>query len=201
MAELTLDTNPLHMPLRAENLNVHQIMALRQNFDGYLRGSAGFSPSRLYRQLLDFFSVIEDNPFQRRFQLGLKGWGKTLSTLLALNRLVSDSDKTPLMLYFVQETKTINVFPPENMAPVNVWSDRIYTRTESVEELIEKANVVVIDDIHYIFENAISFPYLLDQLIYLLNLLYNKTNGVKDFKVLLLSEEPIFMYAQQLVIL
>ena len=199
----TLTFNIDNLPIRAEHIQTEQLRNIRTTFDDFMKANSNFPLSKLYKNLLDFFNLIDDfgipriNPFTKRFQLGLKGWGKTLSTLAALNKMINTSNQKPLMLYFNQQSKSINIFPPKNIESETIWGSRYYEEGTFIK-LLKSCNVFVFDDIHYIFENVSIKPSLLNDLIYFMDQLELKLKTHPTTKILFLSEYPLVLYSEQL---
>jgi len=183
------------MPLRAENLPLETLLQVREYFDQ--RNKIYRDPlSRLYHNLSEFFS--DRNPFLRRFQLGVKGWGKTLSTLLALNKFVTcNHDKIPLLFIFNKASRKIEVYNPLRLASRDVWTEnRLEFFNQTPSNMLDQADLIVLDDIHYVFEHIMYQPNYFPVFLELLKrVLLRSTNGTKT---LLISEEQLFMYADVL---
>lgn len=181
-----LPLNPLEMPVRAENMSLKLLLRVRDSISGPL--------DRQMKSLVDFFSH-ENSYCSRRFQLGLKGWGKTLSVMLALNVTVErEADFKPLMLIFDRERRKPVMYNPLRIAAREVWGERLKFYRRPFNEIFEESSCIIIDDIHYIFESLAECPSFFPSFLTLLEKTYQKS--LEGSKTVFISEDLLFTYAE-----
>ena len=175
--------NPFLLPTRAENMELAHLKKLRRDV-----------PFPFNKQWLEILNFLDSDYFFRRSQIGLKGWGKTLAALIALNYKIEHDDSfIPLMLHFDLDKKAIAHIDPLKMASQEVWGTRL-RNYPCLRTAFEAANCIVFDDIHYIFENAAVSKNILNNLLDLLRRALPRAG--RRQKVLLISEEPLFTYSE-----
>jgi len=185
--------SPFVIPIRAENIPLNLLVEIRWSFQ---MDYDGYPITRDFINILEFFNP--HNPIKRRVFLGVKGWGKTLNVLLALNCILEARDALPeflpLMLRYDRVSKKFVVHNPLSFASKEEWGERLEVY-DNPEELWEKCNCLIIDDIHYFLEDVIEDPKeKLEPLLVLLEKAYKKS--LSKSKVLLISEEPFYTYSE-----
>jgi hypothetical protein len=165
----------LQMPLRAEEIPYEQLLQLSK--------SIPFGLKRIVTNLTDFLAF---NNFSRRFLLGLKGSGKTLAALIA-TLVVSEKCGLRIAYFlFKKDSNEIVTFPS--------------LQKVEMQSLFSEASIfdaVIVDDIHYMCEHAIENPTFCHQLIVFLTEVLQFAERNKK-KVLFISENPLFSYAEKI---
>jgi hypothetical protein len=175
--------NPFLYPVRAEDMKLSLLKRLMDNLHWPL--------DIQWKNVYDF---LDSGSRSRYFLLGLKGWGKTLSVLCALNaKIEDDTDFVPLMLHFDIARRQIGYNDPLKMASRETWGQRLKSYS-SLNKALDTANCIVFDDLHYIFESLAMDTSILPSFLYLFETVLQKAeNGIK---VLLISEDLLFLYAE-----
>lgn len=179
----TQTLNPFHMPMRAENITLPLLLQLKHAIK-----------EPLNRQIISIHDFFCHRAYYRRFQMGLKGWGKTLAVLIALHKkVVEDAQFIPTLLTFSKHRGVIEIHNPLRLASRETWGSRLDS-FGSFDEALNEANCVIFDDIHYIVEYLATKPSFFPKFLSLLERVVAKSH--EQVKVLLVSEAPLFSYAE-----
>jgi hypothetical protein len=132
------------------------------------------------------------------FLIGDKGSGKTLHVIKSLSKNVYSNNHFVPVMFLYKKSERKEILEPTKLAPKEVWGSRCeeLERCSSEEELMSTANVLVSDDVNYMFEavargkeNRANIVSHLQKLSALVD---------KGKKVLLVSEEPPLIYAEKI---
>jgi len=176
--ELTYDSSIL-IPLeeRAENI---QPSIIRQ---------MGSIDERIIFKVSDYSTGSLKHPL---FMMGPKGYGKTFAVLKALNRLIREFPKWLPVMFVYKKSKVFELLPPTFIAEPESWGERLSLFDSDIKTLVERADLLVMDDIHYrceaIMDGEASLTIFIEDLKLILELVENGK------KVLLVSEEPLAYY-------
>lgn len=147
----------------------------------------------VFRSLVDFMR----GNLPRRFLLGVKGAGKTFNVLLALNKVVRENytGVKPCYISFDVKDKIVYVKKPYSYATPEQWREGGVEPVEfdDFDRYIDWANFIVFDEIHYLMEHLIETGKSVKPFLDLLEKVL-----AKNCKVLLISENILMTYAEQL---
>ncbi len=126
------------------------------------------------------------------FMMGPKGYGKTFAILKALNRLIREYPKFLPLMFVYKKSRVFELLPPTFIAEPESWGERLSLFDSDIKTLVERADFLVMDDIHYRCEAIIDGEASLTIFIDDLKLILEFVEMGK--KVLLVSEEPLAYY-------
>ena len=153
---------------------------------------AVYLPNNSFKnRLLEYLLSDEKEP---RFILGPKGVGKTLNVLLSLSEaIVSKPEFLPVMFIY-KDRNRLEHLNPDRLASQEIWKGRYQTlkSCSSKEELMQKANAIVYDDLHWIFEAMVEGRIEPQVIIEDLKRILFEVNQGK--KAILISESPLNLY-------
>ncbi len=176
--ELTYDS-PLLIPLaeRAENIQ-----------PGIIR-QMGSIDERVIFKVSDYITNSLKHPL---FMMGPKGYGKTFAILKALNRLIREYPKFLPLMFVYKKSRVFELLPPTFIAEPESWGERFSLFDSDIKTLVERADFLVMDDLHYRCEAIIDGEASLTIFIDDLKLILEFVEMGK--KVLLVSENPLAYY-------
>ena len=132
------------------------------------------------------------------FMLGPKGYGKTFAVLKALNRKIRESPSFLPIMFIYRRNNTFELLPPLALAEPEDWGERLSLFEDMDEErlktLLERADAIVMDDLHYRCEAILDGETSLGLLIADLRLILELLETGK--KIILVSELPLAYYGE-----
>lgn len=134
-----------------------------------------------------------------KFYLGAKGLGKTLTAMKSVNDLLKENSEVIPSFILFQALGRPYLLDPLNLATEETWGDRLSFFTEAEPDLgyfLENSDIIILDDIHYMVEAVVQGTLKPKLFIHLLEKVIQKADEGK--KVLLISESPLNMYADEL---
>lgn len=134
-----------------------------------------------------------------KFYLGAKGLGKTLTAMKSVNDLLKENSEVIPSFILFQALGRPYLIDPLNLAKEETWGDRLSFFTEAEPDLgyfLENSDIIILDDLHYMVEAVVQGTLKPELFIHLLETALQKADEGK--KVLLISEAPLNMYADEL---
>ena len=143
------------------------------------------------------YYLFEDPRRAPQYLLGHPGYGKTLLTMRALNKGITERpDFLPLMLIYKRKG-VIEALEPERLATKKVWGKRAdFYKMYDWKELLKMANPIVVDDVHWACRAIIDGAYSADTFIDLLEQASVQAENGK--KILLLSDGLLSFYSEKI---
>jgi len=203
ISESSID--PTQLPIKAENASVQKLYELRkflEKFSNIVHKVGGkkylYNTNPFYKPYFMILEFFRSTNFKRKYFMGKKGCGKTMAVLLALNKLLEEDKKvTPLFLMFDRNKKEIYIKSLlEVVSKKGLGKKRTKFYQNLQDYIFENSNLLILDDIHYIFEEAIKNKEVLSKFLDVFEKLYEKSCEGK--KVLLISETLLFSYAEKI---
>jgi hypothetical protein len=178
-----MESRKLVLKERAEELNYEELMAL------------SVENSRLQLLLTNYLSEYLRSPL---FLLGPKGSGKTFNIMRFLSKNIKkNEDFLPVMLTYSPPSYKERILHPFSFCSPDAWKVRYDIFSSATkEELMEKASIIIYDDIHYRCENIIRGKESVENLVNDLRRILNKVK--EGGKAILVSEDLLYSYAKTL---
>ncbi len=133
------------------------------------------------------------------FLTGPKGGGKTIHVMKGLSEAIEQNEDFLPAMFIYRQRNILEALNPVRLAPKDIWGEKRYHILQSclsLEDLMQSANVIVYDDVHYTFEGIANGMISEDELcIFLGNILDNIKKGKK---AILISEGSPFHYAEKI---
>ena len=135
-----------------------------------------------------------------KFLVGPKGMGKTYSLMQALNTgLKINKNYIPLVLQY-KNNESIALMKMTNILEKEEWGDRLDkirdARKNGLDGMFEKADMIIIDDLHYMCEDVLYGNMNVDELVGLLESV--KKYSEENKRIVLVSENPLNYYAEMI---
>jgi len=134
-----------------------------------------------------------------KFYLGAKGLGKTLTAMKSVNDLLKENAEVIPSFILFQALGRPYLLDSLNLATEETWGDRLSFFTEAEPDLgyfLENSDIIILDDLHYMVEAVVQGTLKPELFIHLLETVLQKADEGK--KVLLISEAPLNVYADEL---
>lgn len=134
-----------------------------------------------------------------KFYLGAKGLGKTLTAMKSVNNLLKENTEVIPSFILFHALGRPYLLDPLNLATEETWGDRLSFFTEAEPDLgyfLENSDIIILDDLHYMVEAVVQGTLKPELFIHLLETVIQKADEGK--KVLLISESPLNVYADEL---
>ncbi|NQT09485.1 hypothetical protein HQ586_10445 [Candidatus Bathyarchaeota archaeon] len=164
-----------------------------ENVPASVLARLGSIDERVIFRLTDYFANDLCHPL---FMLGPKGIGKTFTVLKALNRRIRETPDFLPVMFIYRKNNTFELLPPLALADAEDWGERLSfyedMDDERLKTLLERADAIVMDDLHYRCEAILNGETSLGLLIADLMLILELVETGK--KVLLVSEMPLAYY-------
>lgn len=129
---------------------------------------------------------------------GPKGYGKTHNILNLMNRCVKRSKNFIPAVFNYSQNSGIRLIHPYRIASSNEWGRKLEHFSDFVEaeEILDRANPIVLDNIHYACEDAINGK---RKIKYITEFLQNMLSRVEEGKkFILISENDLSFYAARI---
>jgi hypothetical protein len=167
---------------RAEDYNFSELEKLRVN-------------SSLTLSLEEYLFSSEKRPL---FLLGPKGTGKTFNVMKTLRKVIQKKEDFLPAMFIYKRRNVLEPLNPIRLAPADVWGKRYLTLQSclSKRELMRVADAIVYDDLHYRCEAIVQGKEDPNTFVNDLELILDEVERGK--KVILISEDPLFYYAEKL---
>jgi len=125
--------------------------------------------------------------------LGAKGIGKTFNVMKAMSSVVTENRSlSPHMIIY--RGGRLEVLDPLRIAPEDVWGDRLNGYNLNLRSGIKDAEILILDDIHYMVGDSIRGLFDREMFRSILTDVMRNLNR----KIILISEDPLPYYSKVL---
>jgi len=125
-----------------------------------------------------------------------KGAGKTLSIMQLVRKIVTSTNELPVVCIFRKNEK-FEILDPHHFANECAWGEeRLKLFKLRPEKLLDKANLVIFDDFHYMCEYVIDGKIPIEYLLDAMNAVIHAVEGELKPKCILISENQLAYYAE-----